>query len=102
MSEINNSVCSVNELKDKEVINICDGKKLGYICDVTVDLCSGRLTCIIVPAPGRFIFGCSKHCDIVIPWEHIERIGDDTILVKYVPPVRDCEDHPNEKRHRFF
>ena len=41
--------CSVDELKEKEVINVCDGRKLGYICDLTVDTCTGRIISIIVP-----------------------------------------------------
>ncbi len=75
--------CSVDELKEKEVINICDGKKLGYICDLTLDLCSGRILTIIVPGDMR-VFSLKKPELVSIPWCNIERIGDDTILVR--PP----------------
>ena len=39
---------SFNSMRDKEVINICDGKRLGYINDVEIDSCDGRICAIIV------------------------------------------------------
>lgn len=35
---------SFNSMRDKEVINICDGKRLGYINDVEIDSCDGRFS----------------------------------------------------------
>ena len=73
--------CCINDLRDKEVINICDGRRLGYVDDVEVDIVNGRLIAIIVPCEGKFLsFG--KGRDVVVPWERIEKIGDDTILVR--------------------
>ena len=71
----------LESLKDREVINVCDGRRLGYVCDAQLDLCSGRLTAIIVPGECNFL-GFSKGDDILSPWACIERIGDDIILVK--------------------
>lgn len=36
------------DFKHKEVINICDGKRLGYVQDVCADLDTGRITSIMV------------------------------------------------------
>lgn len=36
------------DFKHKEVVNICDGKKLGYVQDVCADLETGRITSIMV------------------------------------------------------
>ena len=73
--------CCINDLRDKEVINICDGHKLGYVDDVEVDIVSGRLVSIVVPCDGKlFNFGKTKR--LIILWDSIEKIGDDTILVK--------------------
>ena len=41
------------ELKEKDVINRCDCKKLGQICDLVIDECSGQICSIIVPGPPR-------------------------------------------------
>jgi YlmC/YmxH family sporulation protein len=73
--------CCINDLRDKEVINICDGRKLGCVDDVEVDVSSGRLVSIIVPCDGR-LFGFGRSKSLVILWDSIEKIGDDTILVK--------------------
>jgi YlmC/YmxH family sporulation protein len=72
----------VSDLKLKEVINIVDGKRLGAITDIEIDVESGKLTAIVVPGNGRFLglFGRSE--DIVIPWDRINKIGFDVILVE--------------------
>ena len=45
------------DFKHKEVINICDGKRLGYVQDVTADLKTGTITSIIVPGNSNKLFG---------------------------------------------
>lgn len=35
--------------KQKEVINLLDGKRLGYVQDVEADFNTGKITAIIVP-----------------------------------------------------
>ena len=37
------------DFKHKEVISITDGKRLGFVQDVTADLKTGTITSIIVP-----------------------------------------------------
>lgn len=71
------------DFKHKEVINICDGKRLGYVQDVCADLETGRITSIIVPGgTNKFMTLFSNANDIVIPWEKIKCIGEDLILVE--------------------
>ena len=65
--------------RDKEVINSCDGRRLGYVTDIEFDVCDGRITAIVVPVKGGF-FGCGGE-EIVIPWQKIQKIGEDIILV---------------------
>ncbi|NMA54745.1 MAG: YlmC/YmxH family sporulation protein [Firmicutes bacterium] len=75
-----------SDLYSREVINIHDGRKLGLVVDVDIDLDNGRLNAIVVPGlKGMFsIFGRNE--DVVIPWEKIKRIGYDVILVEQPPP----------------
>jgi len=71
------------DFKHKEVINICDGKRLGYVQDVCADLDTGRITSIIVPGGTNKLMNLfSNSNDIIIPWERIKCIGDDLILVE--------------------
>ncbi|MBE6551824.1 MAG: YlmC/YmxH family sporulation protein [Ruminococcaceae bacterium] len=77
--------CSINELKEKEVINISDGARLGFICDIEADLYTGRIIAVIIPLQTGILGFSSKKETIRVCWEQIERIGDDIILVKLHP-----------------
>lgn len=90
---------SLTDLTEKQVINLCDGKILGYIVDFKIDVCNGRLTAIILPGESG-IFGFKKCTDIIIPWEKICKIGKDTIIVDIgmLPPPDDCCDKKKKRR----
>ncbi|MDD6572058.1 MAG: YlmC/YmxH family sporulation protein [Thermoflexaceae bacterium] len=70
------------DLKNKEVVNVCDGKIIGYVSDVDFDLHKGCICAIIVPGPIKFCSFCFRDIEYVIPFERIECIGPDVILVK--------------------
>ena len=70
------------DFKHKEVVNITNGKRLGYVQDVTADLQTGIITSIIVPGNNKMFNIFSGNNEIVIPWEKIKCIGDDLILVE--------------------
>lgn len=72
--------CSVNDLREKEVINVCDGKKLGYIHDVEIDLSCGTVLSVTVLYDCRFL-GFGKCEPLVIPWDKIGCFGRDAVLV---------------------
>lgn len=71
-----------SDLKVKEVVNILDGKRLGGIADIEIDIDTGKLTAIVVPGSGRFLGFFGRSDDIVIPWTKINKIGLDVILVE--------------------
>ena len=70
------------DFKHKEVINITDGRRLGFVQDVTANLETGIITSIIVPGNAKLFSLFSSNSDIVIPWEKIKCIGEDIILVE--------------------
>lgn len=69
------------DFRHKEVININNGKRLGFVQDVCANLESGRITSIIVPGSKKIMSMFSKDDDIVIEWDRIKCIGEDIILV---------------------
>jgi YlmC/YmxH family sporulation protein len=83
-------ITTLDALKNKEVINICDGRRLGFVIDGQLDISQGRLISVIVPGECNFL-GISKGDNIIIPWNCIERIGDDIILVKVTDMYQRCE-----------
>lgn len=70
-----------SELRCKEVINVADGCRLGYVSDMEVEIPSGRVLALIVPGPCRFFGLFGRECDYCIPWPCIRRIGEDIILI---------------------
>lgn len=70
------------DFKHKEVINITDGRRLGFVQDVTADLQSGIIKEIIVPGNSKLVNIFAKDTDIIIPWSAIKCIGEDIILVE--------------------
>lgn len=70
------------ELREREVINICDCKRLGCVTDVLLDMCSGCVEAIIIPGPGRFCGFLGYDSEYIIPFECIRKVGPDIILVE--------------------
>ena len=71
------------DFKHKEVINIKDATRLGYVQDVCADLETGAITYIIVPGEKGKIWNIFKGSnEITIPWKNIRCIGEDLILVE--------------------
>ena len=68
-------------MRHKEVINVCDGCRLGYVGDVEIRVPEGSVKGIVVFGPCRFFGLFGRGEDYYIPWECIQRIGDDIILI---------------------
>ncbi len=68
-----------NELKNKEVINLVDGSKMGHIVDMVIDSNFGKILGLVVPGEKKIF---KKTDDLIIPLEKVRRIGDDVILVR--------------------
>ncbi len=74
--------CRIQDLRNKEVVCLHNGAILGCVNDVEVDTVTARVIAIVIY--GRLkCFGLLGRCDdCVIPWQDIEIIGEDTILVR--------------------
>lgn len=72
----------IYDIKQKEVINIIDGSRLGYICDVEIDWKEGNITKLIVPGPRKAFGLFGREMEYLIPWDQIKKIGADTILIE--------------------
>ncbi|HLR20742.1 MAG TPA: YlmC/YmxH family sporulation protein, partial [Tissierellaceae bacterium] len=67
----------------KEVINIYNGERLGYIYDFEISLERGIVTAMVMPGDGKGLSFFSKPVDIIIQWEDIVSIGEDIILIDF-------------------
>jgi YlmC/YmxH family sporulation protein len=90
-------ICRVTDLRDREVINVCDGRRLGFVCDVEIDNECGKIIALIVPEDNNF-FSFRHICEIKIPWERIDCLGEDIILVS----LDEKDIKPVERKHKWF
>ncbi|MDL2280555.1 YlmC/YmxH family sporulation protein [Selenomonadales bacterium OttesenSCG-928-I06] len=70
-----------SDLKVKEVVCFTEGRRLGNITDLEIDVETGKITAIVVPGFSRFLGILGRSEDVVIPWENITKIGTDVLLV---------------------
>ena len=70
-----------SDFKQKEVVNISDGRRLGFVCDVEIDLEQGKVEAVVLPGVGRLFGLLGKESEFIIPWEKLVKIGEDIILV---------------------
>lgn len=75
-------ICKVDELKDKQIVNVKNGAVIGNVSDIEINTDSGNITSLIIYGKNHFLGLFGRDNDIVIPWEDIEVIGAETILVK--------------------
>lgn len=87
--------CRITDMHCKEVINVCDGCRLGCVDDVEVDTCTAQLVAIVIHGRPKCMGLLGHEEDIVIGWKEIEVIGEDTILVNHKMPC--CEPHKHGK-----
>lgn len=76
---------TVGELRCKEVINVSDGSRYGYVGDVEVDLETGQIRALIVPGRLRLFGLLGREPERVFPWPAVRRFGEDIILVEEAP-----------------
>ena len=73
---------SFDNLREKEVVNIYDGKKLGHVIDIIFERQSGKVTGVVVPGIKKFM---KKSEDIFVPIENLKKIGEDVLLIRLAP-----------------
>jgi YlmC/YmxH family sporulation protein len=66
---------------EKEVINVKNGKRLGYITDIAIDAEAGKITSFTIFGDEGIGFFSRGGSEEVINWRDILKIGCDTIIV---------------------
>ena len=75
-------VCRIAELQYKEVIDISDGPRYGFVEDVELDTEHGSIESIVVSGRARCFGLLGREPGQVFPWSSIRRFGADIILVE--------------------
>ncbi|MEA5632484.1 YlmC/YmxH family sporulation protein [Bacillus velezensis] len=77
---------SISEFQVKDVVNVSNGKKLGSIGDIDINVTTGKFQAIILGGNGKVLGFFGKEEELVIPWRNIVKIGEDVILVRLSEP----------------
>lgn len=83
----------IYELRQKEIINIKDGCRYGYVADLEIDEVKGNILKVIVPGPAKILGVFGREQEYHVPWDSIRQIGEDIILVDIDTDeaLTDCE-----------
>ena len=73
--------CRIAQLQYKEVIDIADGARYGFVGDVELDPDRGSVEGIVVRGRPRLLGLLGREEDVVFPWSAVKRFGEDIILV---------------------
>ncbi|GAA0495100.1 YlmC/YmxH family sporulation protein [Salinibacillus aidingensis] len=77
---------TISELQVKDIVAIEDGRKLGYITDLEIDVDRGYIVALVIALKGKMFGLFGNEEEMVIPWNHIVTIGADVILVRTETP----------------
>ena len=94
-------VVTLDDLREKEIINLQNGHRLGYVHDVEITLPQGEVQALIVLGTSRFFGLLGREEDVVIPWNKITKIGEDIILVDMEMELRRYH-HKTQSKRRLF
>ena len=75
-------IMSTEELRRLEVINLCMGERLGFPCELDIDIECAKVISLSVFTESRGFCFWGERDQYIIPWCKIECIGEDAILVK--------------------
>jgi YlmC/YmxH family sporulation protein len=73
--------CRLEELRYKEVIDIGDGSRYGFVGDVEFDADTGAIQALVIPGRLRWLGLLGREEDQVFLWPEVKRFGEDIILV---------------------
>lgn len=77
----NNDILTLGQIRQMEVIDISEGKRLGFISDLVFDEDITKIEEIIIPPESGFLSLFKRKDEIHIKWNQIKVIGVDIILV---------------------
>ena len=90
-----------SKLADKEVVNCRDGRIVGYVTDLKINTESGNVISVFIKeSTGTFCF--SKSSTLEIPFDCIDKIGDDIIIVNASFPLPAKKEKPKKEKKSFF
>ncbi|MBU9712434.1 YlmC/YmxH family sporulation protein [Evansella tamaricis] len=85
----------ISDIQSKDIVNLSDGRLLGHISDLDINLNTGRVEAIILGG-GRMMNLFNREEEVIIPWKNIVKIGSDVVLVRYKGHGQEVDDDDND------
>ncbi|MDQ0253805.1 YlmC/YmxH family sporulation protein [Evansella vedderi] len=76
----------ISDIQAKDIVNLADGRLLGHISDLDINLETGKVDAIIIGGGGRMMNLFNREEELIIPWKNIVKIGSDVVLVRHHGP----------------
>ena len=84
-------------LREKEVLCISDGRRMGQPCDLEIDLTTGQICALLLPG-DESLFSLKRRSVYRVAFCDIIRVGVDLILVKCCQRVEHCDHGKNRSK----
>ncbi|WP_100408175.1 YlmC/YmxH family sporulation protein [Bacillus solitudinis] len=92
----------ISDLQAKDIVNMENGKRLGHMNDLDINLASGQIEAMIISGTGKMMGFFGEKEEVVIPWKNIVKIGSDVILVEvpdtYRPQIKEFGQQSTKRR----
>jgi YlmC/YmxH family sporulation protein len=75
------NILPLSELRQMEVIDIYEGRRLGFISDIIFDDDFKRIEYLVITPQSSVFSIFRKKEEVVIKWSHIKVIGIDILLI---------------------
>lgn len=72
---------TLEDLKDKSIVNVKDGVNFGCVDDVLIDSETAKVMSLVVYGKKKFFGLFGREPDLIISWDDIKLIGDDVVLI---------------------
>lgn len=94
--------CTLKELRGKEVINIYNGERLGFIDDIKFSTEDNKVISFIIYGREKFFGILGKQNDILINCNQIHLVGEETVLVSVESVQYEEIEEKRSLLHKFF
>lgn len=81
--DMNSKQYTFSDFTKKMVINVCDGRELGHVCDLIFNNC-GQVLAVVVPGKKSLFKSLTSSENLIIPFNRIVKIGSDVILTDII------------------
>ncbi len=71
----------ISDLQERQIVNIADGKCLGNIKDIELNVLDGTIQALVLPNTGGFWSMLQNQGELLIPWQKVIRLGVDVVLI---------------------